>query len=104
MKKLILFCQYLVVPFFCNAQTITPLDNYIIGRMNDLKLPGVGIAIVKDNKLALAKGYGYADIGRDIPYTPNTIQEIASISKPVTATAAWQLLEDGYFHLDQAID
>src|SRR5262249_55588363 len=87
-----------------NAQTTTPLDAFILKYMKDNNLPGVGVAIVKDGKLALAKGYGYADIDKDIPYTANTIQEIASISKPVTATALMKLWEQGLFQLDEPID
>jgi CubicO group peptidase (beta-lactamase class C family) len=106
--KLIQQLFALIIAAFFSAtvftQTTTPVDDYILNFMKDKKLPGVGIAIVKDNKLAFAKGYGYADIDKDIPYTPNTIQEIASISKPVTATAAMQLWEQGLFHLDDPID
>ena len=97
----------IVALFFSIAaftQTTTPLDDYILNFMKDNKLPGVGVAIVKGGKLVLAKGYGYADIDKDIPYTANTIQEIASLSKPVTATALMKLWERGLFQLDEPID
>src|SRR5215510_4978994 len=95
LKKLFPLAIGVVSATILYPQTTTPLDGYILNFMKDNKLPGVGVAIVKDGKLVLAKGYGYADIDKDIPYTTNTIQEIASVSKPVTATALWKLWEQG---------
>jgi len=104
LKKLLSLAISVLAAAILNAQTTTPLDDFILNYMKDNKLPGVGIAIVKGGKLVLAKGYGYADIDKDIPYTANTIQEIASLSKPVTATALMKLWEQGVFQLDEPID
>src|SRR5262245_48627514 len=103
MKKLLLFL-FTSSSFILHAQTTTPLDDYILDKMKDHKLPGVSVAIIKDGKVALAKGYGLADIDRDIPYTPNTIQDVQSISKAVTGTAIMKLWEDGSFQLDDPIN
>jgi CubicO group peptidase (beta-lactamase class C family) len=73
--------------------------------MNTHHIPGYAACIIKNGKIAWAKGYGYADITKNIPFTPNTVMpEIASISKTITATALMQLWEQGYFHLDDAIN
>jgi len=104
-KKLFAFLITVVLFFTtAHAQTTTALDNYILDKMKDHHLPGVSVAIVKDGKLVLVKGYGLADIEKDIPYTPNTIQGVASISKPVTATAIMKLWEQGSFQLDDPIN
>ncbi|HYV90531.1 MAG TPA: serine hydrolase [Chitinophagales bacterium] len=87
-----------------HAQITTALDDYILDKMKNARLPGVAVAIIKDGKAALTKGYGLANVDKDIPYTPNTIQQIASISKPVTATAVMKLWEDGLFELDDPIN
>ncbi|HYV90530.1 MAG TPA: serine hydrolase [Chitinophagales bacterium] len=86
------------------AQT-TPLDDYVLTKMNDSKIPGLAFTIVKDGKVVLAKGYGYADVDKDIPFTPNTIHhEIISESKIVTATAVLKLWELGQLQLDSPIN
>ena len=87
------------------AQTLTPADNFILNYMNQNNIPGLSAGIIKDGKLALAKGYGYADIDKDIPFTPNTINHsIASVSKTITATALFQLWENDLFELDDPIN
>lgn len=104
MKKFILFLFTISTLFVLNAQTITPPDDYILDQMRVLKIPGVVATLIKDGKVAFTKGYGLADIDKDIPYTPNTIQGIMSISKPVTATAIMKLWEQNEFELDDPIN
>ena len=92
----------------CNiitAQTTTALDDYIISKMKHENVPGLAFSLIKDGKITLSKGYGYANIDGDIPFTQNTINaEVASISKTVTATAVMKLWEQGYFQLDDPIN
>ena len=109
--KTVLFKKSLIALFFVfgfyalKSQTTTPVDDYIIDYMKDNKIPGLAVAIIKDGKLGWTKGYGYADIEKDLPFTPNTIMhEIASVSKTVTATAAFKLWEDSLFQLDDPIN
>lgn len=103
MKKIIFFL-FIAPLHSVNAQTITPPDDYILDQMRPEKIPGVVTALVKDGKLAYTKGYGVADIDKDIPYTPNSIQGIQSISKIVTATAIMKLWEQHEFELDDPIN
>src|SRR5690349_1804285 len=87
-----------------NSQT-TAVDNFILNNMNGNHTPGLSAAIIKNGKIAWSKGYGYANIEKNIPFTPNTINsEIASISKPVTTTAIMKLWEQGRFQLDDPIN
>ena len=104
MKKIILFLLLTTSVGLLNAQTITPPDDYILDQMRPTKIPGVVVSLVKDGKVAFAKGYGLADIDKDIPYTPNTIQGVGSISKLVTATAIMKLWEQNEFELDDNIN
>jgi CubicO group peptidase (beta-lactamase class C family) len=97
-----LFC---LMSQFVMAQDVTSVDNFILNYMNDHHLPGLAVSTIKNGKIAWTKGYGYADIDKDIPFTPNTINaEIASISKAVTATAIMKLWEQGRFNLDDPIN
>jgi CubicO group peptidase (beta-lactamase class C family) len=83
----------------------TELDSFIEAEMQTQKIPGLTACIVKSGKIAWSKGYGWSDIKRHIAMNPeSTIQNIGSISKTVTATAAMQLWEKGKFDLDDDID
>ena len=64
---------------------------------------GVGVGVVVKQKLVFAKGYGYRDHGRKIPYTPTTTQPIASNTKLFTAVAAGLLVEEGRLDWDKPI-
>src|SRR5262245_37132606 len=91
---------------FSFTQTVTPLDEYILDKMKEkLDIPGLAFSLIKDGKVALTKGYGYANIDTDIPFTPNVIMsQIASVSKTITATAIMKLWEQGLFQLDDPIN
>jgi len=65
-----------------------------------LRIPGMSAAIVKDQKLLWAKGFGYADLEKRVPATPRTLYYIASLTKPFAATALMQLVEQGKLDLD----
>jgi CubicO group peptidase (beta-lactamase class C family) len=59
------------------------------------KTPGVAVAIVKDGKIVFKKGYGMADLDHDIPITPQTVFNLASVSKQFTAFAVYLLENEG---------
>jgi len=67
------------------------LSHYIEQGMKDWNIPGLAIAIVKDGKVVVMKGYGVSDIQTKEPVTENTLFMIASNTKLFTATALAQL-------------
>ena len=69
-------------------------------RMAELGVPGVSVAVLVDGEIAWARGYGLADVASGRPVTPNTLFQAASISKPVAALAALQLVASGRVDLD----
>lgn len=73
-------------------------------RMEELKIPGVSIAVIDDFQIAWAKGYGVTQAGGDSLVTPTTLFEAASTTKLVTATIALRLVEEGYLELDQNVN
>jgi len=66
-----------------------------------LRIPGMSAAIVKDQKLLWAKGFGFADVEKRVPATPNTLYYIASLTKTLATTALMQLVEQGKLDLDE---
>lgn len=71
-------------------------------RMNDLHVPGVSIAVLHGG-IIRARGFGHAAIGGP-PVTPETLFQAASISKPVTAMAALELVQAGKLDLDSDVN
>ena len=63
--------------------------------LKDWNTPGIGVGIVVNDKLVFAKGYGYRDYEKKLPFTPATLCQIASNSKLFTAVAAGMLVEEG---------
>ena len=69
-------------------------------RMKFYKVEGVSVAVIRDNKIEWAKGYGLADTESRQPVTTSTLFQAASVSKPVAAMGALVLVEDGKLSLD----
>jgi len=67
-------------------------------------IPGLAACIVKKNRLLWSKGYGWANIEKKIPMSPDSVMNIGSISKTFTATAIMQLWEKGEFQLDDDVN
>ncbi len=66
-----------------------------------LKIPGLSAAIVKDQKLLWAKGFGHADLENNIAATPETNYRIASLTKTFASALLMQLVEQGKLDLDE---
>ncbi|MET1260579.1 serine hydrolase [Flagellimonas sp. DF-77] len=73
-------------------------------RMHELQIPGVSIAVLHQGELHWAKGYGMADSLEQRKVTHETVFQAGSISKPVAATRAHQLVEQGLIHLDSNVN
>jgi CubicO group peptidase (beta-lactamase class C family) len=72
--------------------------------MQQANVPGVSIAVFLDGRIVYARGFGVAQAGAPRAVTPDTLFQAASISKPVTATAALALVEQGTLDLDAPVN
>jgi CubicO group peptidase (beta-lactamase class C family) len=79
------------------------LDTYIEMVLKDWNAPGVSVGVVVKDKLVLAKGYGYRDVGTKLPMTPKTLAQFASNTKLFTAVGAGLLVEEGKLEWDEPI-
>jgi len=79
------------------------IDEYYEELLKELKITGASIAIVEKGVLVHAKGYGFADLGNNIPATAETIYPIASATKSFTALAVLQLHEKGLLNINESI-
>jgi CubicO group peptidase (beta-lactamase class C family) len=78
-------------------------DAYVARVMKTFQVPGVAVAIVKDGRVVLARGYGVKKLGLPAPVTPHTRFGIASNTKLFTATALGILVEDGKVEWDAPV-
>lgn len=87
------------------ADVETFLDGLVPLQINQDDIAGVTISVVKDGKLLFAKGYGYADVEKKKPVSPQeTLFRPGSISKLFTWTAVMQLYEQGKLDLDRDVN
>ncbi|MBK9152713.1 MAG: beta-lactamase family protein [Chloracidobacterium sp.] len=80
-----------------------PIRTELQKKVNDGTLPSVSIGVTRNGKTLWLESFGYADIGRKVPATPDTIYALGSLSKSITATAVFKLVQDGKIDLDQPI-
>ena len=85
------------------AARLKDFDAWMARTLKDWNVPGIGVGIVVGDKLVFAKGYGYRDYGAKLPFTPNTLYQIASNSKLFTAVAAGLLVEEGKLTWDKPV-
>jgi CubicO group peptidase (beta-lactamase class C family) len=77
------------------AKRLAGFDAWMEKLVEDWNVPGIGVAVVAKDQVVLAKGWGYRDYGRKLPFTPKTVTPIASNTKLFTAVAAGLLVEEG---------
>lgn len=108
MKKYLLLAAVCLVSF-STATAQAPafisdsLQSYIQTGMKDWNIPGLAIAIVKDGKTVVMKGYGVRDIKTKAPVDENTLFMIASNSKLFTGTALAHLEHNKKLSLDDKV-
>ena len=78
-------------------------DRLIPELLEEWEVPGAAIAIAKDGKLVLARGYGMANVENEEPVEPDSLFRTASVSKPFTAVAVLQLVENGLLGLEERV-
>ncbi|TQR42877.1 serine hydrolase domain-containing protein [Paenibacillus popilliae] len=79
------------------------LHTLVKKQMEMWNVPGLALAIVKDGEIILAEGFGYRDVERKLPVTPNTMFAIGSCSKAFTAMVAAQLVDDEKLEWDTTV-
>ena len=85
------------------AATVAEMDRTVTAFMTKVQVPGLSLAVGRDGALRFEKGYGFADLEHRVPATPLTVYRLASVSKPITAVAAMQLVDRGRLALDDTV-
>src|SRR5713226_7943083 len=79
------------------------LDAYVIQAMRDAEVPGLALAVVKDDAIVFAKGYGVRKLGDPAPVDDHTLFAIASTTKAFTAAALGMLVDEGKLRWDDPV-
>ena len=83
--------------------TATPAQVSDEQRREALHIPGMAIAVVKDDEVIFVRGFGLSDLELETPVTPETIFAIGSITKSFTATLAGMLVDEGEMGWDDPV-
>jgi CubicO group peptidase (beta-lactamase class C family) len=90
-----------VVPSAHKAPDLADFAATLDSLRTEAHIPGMSAAVVMDGKVVLARGFGFANLERQVPATPETPYNIASVSKPISAVVAMKLVELGQLDLDR---
>ena len=79
------------------------IDSLVEKTLKTFNVPGIAVAVVKDDKIVFEKGYGVRSLARGGKVDENTLFGIASNSKAFTAAAIGMLCDEGKLHLDDKV-
>src|SRR4051812_35852331 len=85
------------------ARAAPDIDAVVQRAMAAFEVPGISLAIVKDGKVVVAKGYGVRALGQPAPVDAKTLFGIASNTKVFTATALGMLVDEGKIRWDAPV-
>jgi CubicO group peptidase (beta-lactamase class C family) len=94
---------FLAAPGAQSTNAPPDLDAWIARAMQTFEVPGIALAIVKDDAVVAAKGYGVRKLGERAPVDANTLFGIASNTKAFTATALGLLVEEKKIEWDAPV-
>ncbi len=82
---------------------LVAFDKYVAHAARDWRVPGLAIAIVKDDSLVFAKGYGVLELGKPAPATEHTRFAIGSTTKAMTVASLAMLVDEGKLKWDDRV-
>jgi len=85
------------------APDMAAFDRYVAKAASDWKIPGLAIAVVKDDSLVFARGYGVVEQGKSAVVNEHTRFAIGSTTKAMTVTALAMLADEGKLSFDDRV-
>ena len=105
MKNITVFIFTLFISSVCISQNWIDSLDLKLGKIAEREhLPGFAVALVNADEIVYTKGFGFADVENEIPYTSETIQNIGSITKTTIGVSLMQLVEAEKLDLDTPIN
>src|SRR5689334_14739876 len=108
LMRIAVSCMILGLCSFAMAQTLTAdeLGRYVDAQAKPMlsrPVAGISVAVARDGKVILARGYGMANLEHSVPVAPDTVFHICSISKNILAGVILQLVDRGKLSLDDDV-
>jgi len=104
---LLILCLFINIPFAAEKKTqkvdLKGFEEFVTKTMEEWKVTGLGISIVKDGKVIFSKGFGFRDVKKGLKVTPKTLFAIGSCSKAFTATTMGILVDEGKLDWDEPV-
>ena len=85
------------------AARLREIDEYAARALREWRVPGMAIAIVKDDRVIFARGYGVRELGKAAPVDEHTLFAVASNTKAFTAAAIAVLVDEGRVGWDDPV-
>ncbi len=79
------------------------LDQFVASALESWNVPGLSLAVVKDGRVVLTKGYGLRNVEKNLPVTSDTLFAIGSSTKAFTTLAMGVLVDDGKLSWDEPV-
>lgn len=104
---LIVLSLLISTPFSAEKKTqkvdLKGFDTFVTKTMEEWKVPGLGISIVKNGEVIFSKGFGFRDVKKGLKVTPKTLFAIGSCSKAFTAATMGILVDEGKLDWDRPV-
>ena len=84
----------------CEVDYLGDVDALMTDFMCDREIPGAALAISMDGVVVYERAFGWSDEQRSISLDPDALMRIASVSKPITAAAIRELIDDGVLSIN----
>src|SRR5437660_3291164 len=101
--RALVFCVLCTTVVMAQSAPPPDLDAYVGRVMKTFDVPGIAVAIVKDRKVVLAKGYGVRKLGDPTPVDENTLFAIGSNTKAFTVAALATLVDENKISWDDHV-
>lgn len=86
-----------------DADRLARIDRHFARYVDDGRLPGWQVVVSRGGRVVHASTYGRRDLDADLPFEPDTVVRLYSMTKPVTSVAAMMLHEEGAFQLKDPV-
>lgn len=104
MKRFVCLCAPLVAVLFASpVARADQVDNYLKSQMQQHRIPGLTLKIIRHGRAIKTAAYGLANIELNVPAKPETVFEIGSVTKQFTAAGILLLAQAGKLSVDDKI-
>ena len=90
-------------PVSAQQPSLSDFDAYVSRAMRAWEIPGLAVAVVKDDSVVFMKGYGVRQLGKPAPVDAQTLFAIGSTTKAMTAAAIGMLVDEGKVQWDDPV-